>query len=117
MTEAFRALGGFSVVQDALLPAMKDLDLFQQVPELDVSVILVQGRHDKVAPGFLNQRYSDLLDAPEGKKLLWFESSAHMPHDEKPERFAALLNTERENGLQNRSSGTKIFFDRKVIDR
>ncbi len=65
--------------------------LFHQVPALDVPIFLIQGRHDKVAPGFLTRRYFDRLDAPKGKKLVWFESSAHMPHYEESERFAAFL--------------------------
>ncbi len=114
--EALRALEGLSAVQDALLPAMKDLNLFQQAPRLDVPVILVQGRHDKVAPGLLAQRYFDLLDAPEGKKLWWFESSAHMPHYEEPERFADLL---KEIGVSmtGQAGQDQKNFGRKVIDR
>ena len=90
--EAIRALGGLSAVQDALLPEVQDLDLFHQVPAVDVPIFLIQGRHDKVAPGLLTRRYFDRLDVPKGKKLVWFESSAHMPHYEESERFAAFLN-------------------------
>ncbi|MDA8029152.1 MAG: alpha/beta hydrolase [Nitrospiraceae bacterium] len=114
--EAFRALGGLSAVQDALLPAMKDLDLFQQAPKLDVPIILVQGRHDKVAPGLLTRRYFDLLDAPEGKMLLWFESSAHMPHYEEPGRFAALMK-EMGVSMTGQAGQDQKNFGRKVIDR
>lgn len=89
--EAFRALGGLSAVQNALRSCIKDLDLFRQAPSLEVPVFFFQGRHDKVAPGLLTRRYFDRLDAPKGKTLLWFDFSAHMPHYEEPERFAALL--------------------------
>ncbi len=104
--EAFRALGGLSAVQNALLPAMKDLDLFRQAPSLEVPVFLFQGRHDKVAPGLLTRRYFDRLEAPKGKTLLWFDSSAHMPHYEEPERFAALL---KKIGT-GMTGGTGLFF-------
>ncbi len=110
--EGIRALGGLSAVQDDLLPAVKDLDLFHQVPTLEVPAFLIQGRHDKVAPGLLTRRYFDLLDAPKGKELLWFDSSAHMPHYEEPGRFAAFL---KETGPGRTGQKGQKIFDRKVI--
>ena len=89
--EALQALSGISLTQDSLLPSMKDLDLFRQVPSLDVPVFFCQGRRDAVAPPVILQRYHALLKAPLGKELFWFESSAHLPHDEEPERFAVIL--------------------------
>lgn len=91
LKEAIRALGAIASVQEALLPEMKDLDLFRQAPFLKVPVFLFQGRYDAVAPSVLTQRYFDLLEAPHGKNLLWFVSSAHMPHFEEPNRFAGIL--------------------------
>jgi len=89
--EALNALRGISVTQDSLLLSMKDLDLFRQVPSLDVPVFFCQGRHDAVAPPVILQRYHAFLKAPLEKELFWFESSAHLPHDEEPERFAVIL--------------------------
>ncbi len=109
--DALEALRGISTTQNLLLPAMGTLDLFRQVPSLDVPVFFCQGRHDAVAPPVLLQRYHDLLNAPLGKELFWFEDSAHLPHDEEPVRFAAIL---RE--IKNRTEGPKKFPS-KVIDR
>jgi pimeloyl-ACP methyl ester carboxylesterase len=57
---------------------------------LNSPIVMVQGRHDQVAPGSAAQRYAELLQAP-GKQLVWFEHSAHMPHLEEPERFREVL--------------------------
>ena len=51
---------------------------------------MAQGRLDQVAPGEAAQRFHDSVTAP-SKQLVWFESSAHMPHLEEPERFRDLL--------------------------
>jgi pimeloyl-ACP methyl ester carboxylesterase len=55
-----------------------------------VRVVMVQGRHDQVAPGGAAQRYASSLQAP-GKRLVWFENSAHTPHLEEPGKFRDLL--------------------------
>lgn len=102
--EALQALRGISVTQDSLLPSMKNLDLFQQVPSLHVPVFFCQGRHDAVAPPVILQRYHAFLKAPLGKELFWFESSAHLPHDEEPERFAVIL-----SGIKARTERPKNF--------
>jgi len=52
--------------------------------------VLVQGRHDQVAPGSAAEHYAGRLTAP-SKQFAWFEHSAHMPHLEEPERFRELL--------------------------
>jgi len=102
--EALKALRGISVTQDSLLPAMRNLDLFREVPSLEVPVFFCQGSCDAVAPPVILQRYHGFLNSPLGKELFWFESSAHMPHDEEPAKFAATL---RE--IKRRLEGQKIF--------
>jgi pimeloyl-ACP methyl ester carboxylesterase len=57
---------------------------------LNTPIVMVQGRHDQVAPPSTAERYAELLEAP-SRQLLWFEHSAHMPHLEEPERFRRLL--------------------------
>jgi pimeloyl-ACP methyl ester carboxylesterase len=71
-------------------------NLFTQVPRLDVPVYFFLGRHDctVTASAALAERYFQDLNAPEGKRLIWFESSGHWPQLEEPEKFRAVLTDE-----------------------
>lgn len=66
-----------------------EVDLFTQVPRIEVPVFFFLGRHDHTATASaaLAERYFAALDAPRGKQLIWFEDSGHWPHLEEPERF------------------------------
>jgi len=69
--------------------AFYDTDLFKQAPRLDVPVFFFLGRHDHTATASaaMAERYFEALEAPRGKRLIWFENSGHWPHLEEPERF------------------------------
>ena len=73
-----------------LLPELEALDLTDTLPGLDCPIVMVQGRHDQVAPASSAERYAELLKAP-SKQFVWFEHSAHLPHLEEPERFREVL--------------------------
>jgi pimeloyl-ACP methyl ester carboxylesterase len=90
MGDIARTLRGMGTAQTALLPDLATLDLVETVPSIDVPVVLVQGRRDRVAPGEAAQRYLSRLEAP-SKQLVWFEFSAHTPHLDEPDRFRDLL--------------------------
>ncbi len=85
-----RTIRGIAASQAALLPELAALDLPRRVSRLESPVVMVQGRHDQVAPAAAIERYAELLDAP-SKRLVWFEHSAHMPHLEEPGKFRDLL--------------------------
>lgn len=90
-SEIVGTLRGMRFVQDHLLPDLANLDLFERLPQLDVPVFLLQGRHDYVAPSSLAEQYYQALQAPKGKQLIWFEESAHMPQHEEPGKFREIL--------------------------
>lgn len=69
----------------------QSVDMLVQVPRIEVPVFFFQGRHDRQSPSVLVEEYFERLDAPRGKRLFWFEDSAHSPYREEPERFARLL--------------------------
>jgi pimeloyl-ACP methyl ester carboxylesterase len=94
--DVVRTVRGITATQAALLPELAELDLTRTLPSIDVPVVVVQGRHDQVAPGTTAQRYTDALDAP-SKQLVWFENSAHTPHLEEPGKFRDLLMRARAN--------------------
>jgi pimeloyl-ACP methyl ester carboxylesterase len=82
-----------SAVQDSLRlvqPQLMTLNLFRSVPNVEVPVFFVEGRHDHVVPAHLAARYFEALEAP-AKELVWFEDSAHMPDIEERKRFQRLL--------------------------
>ncbi len=88
--DVLRTVRGITATQAALLPELATMDLAATLPRLEVPVVMVQGRHDQVAPGESAQRYASSLQAP-GKQLVWFENSAHTPHLEEPAKFRDLL--------------------------
>jgi pimeloyl-ACP methyl ester carboxylesterase len=88
--DIIRTVRGITATQAALLPDLASMDLTRTLPRLEVPVVMVQGRHDQVAPGAAAQRYASCLQAP-SKELVWFENSAHTPHLEEPGKFRDLL--------------------------
>jgi pimeloyl-ACP methyl ester carboxylesterase len=96
--DVIRTLRGVTATQAALLPDLATMDLTRTLPRIDVPVVLVQGRHDQVAPGESAQQYASSLQAP-GKRLIWFENSAHTPHLDEPARFRDVLLEIRDSQL------------------
>jgi pimeloyl-ACP methyl ester carboxylesterase len=80
-------LRGIRFAQDQLLPDLAKLNLFEMLPRLDVPVFLLQGRHDVVSPASTAEQYYHALQAPRGKRLIWFDESAHVPQHEEPAKF------------------------------
>jgi pimeloyl-ACP methyl ester carboxylesterase len=93
LLEIVGALRGMRFAQAHLLPDLAKLNLFEMLPQLDVPVYLLQGRHDYVAPSSIAEQYYRALQAPKGKRLIWFEESAHMPQYEEPDKFRETLFT------------------------
>jgi pimeloyl-ACP methyl ester carboxylesterase len=73
-----------------LWPQLLEVDLFEQVPELQVPVFFIEGRHDWEVPSILSARYFEALRAP-SKRLIWFENSAHLPNAEERDRFNQIM--------------------------
>ena len=94
--DVMRTIRGITATQAALLPELASMDLTRSLPRLDVPVVMVQGRHDQVAPGGSAQQYASFPQAP-GKQLIWFENSAHTPHLDEPAKFRDVL-----LGIRNR---------------
>jgi pimeloyl-ACP methyl ester carboxylesterase len=73
--------------------AFYNSDLLKQAPRLNVPVIFFLGRHDHTATASaaMAEHYFEVLDAPRGKRLIWFQNSGHWPHLEEPEHFQKKL--------------------------
>ncbi len=72
---------------------LKTLDLKKEAPQIDVPVYFMVGRHDVIVSAKLAAAYFEVLIAPEGKQLIWFEESAHRPHHEEKEKFLRYMRT------------------------
>jgi pimeloyl-ACP methyl ester carboxylesterase len=94
--------------------AAQRLDLIAALPRIDVPVVLVQGRHDQVAPGAAAERYAGLLQAP-SKRLVWFENSAHTPHLEEPGKFRDLLLAVRDRQLTTTSPHQPLTLPHQTL--
>jgi len=65
----------------------KNMDLFNDVPSLEIPAYFFCGRNDYNTPLSLIERYCAVLKAPRGKRLIVFERSAHTPFMMEAERF------------------------------
>jgi len=74
----------------ALYPQLSLTDLFVDVPEVKIPVYFCLGRHDYEVPSVLAAQYFEVLQAPR-KRLVWFESSAHLPNIEEKDMFNAFM--------------------------
>ncbi len=70
---------------------VRKIDLFRQVPRLEVPAYFLIGQHDVVGTHSLARRYFEMLEAPRGKTFITFERSGHWPHLDEPNRFRAIL--------------------------
>lgn len=92
-------------------------DLLKQAPRLDTPVFFFLGRHDHtaIASAAMAERYFNALDAPRGKRLIWFEHSGHWPQLEEPERFEAeLIRAADSHVALMRSNGAGLRQARRV---
>jgi pimeloyl-ACP methyl ester carboxylesterase len=90
MLDRFNFFRGVLQSVDALYPELSRTDLFLAVPELKMPVYFCLGRHDYEVPSVLSARYFEALRAPR-KRLIWFESSAHLPNSEEKDKFNEFM--------------------------
>ena len=81
---------GFKFSLDAMWAEVSSMDLNELVPEVQVPVFLLLGRHDRWTPPGLSVAYLEALSAP-AKEVVWFEESGHEPFADEPERFNASM--------------------------
>lgn len=73
-----------------LYAALLSVNLSDTVPQVEVPVFVAEGRHDRMAPVEVAERYFTSLIASR-KELAWFENSAHFPQWEERARFHEFL--------------------------
>ena len=80
--------------QNALLPELNTLNLFDKIKSIQVPVHFIQGKLDGIAPYRTAAAFCDYLQAGT-KSFSVFENSAHMPHYEEPMKFVKVLNKKK----------------------
>jgi proline iminopeptidase len=73
----------------ALFPVVVNFD-YSKVVRFQCPIILFEGRHDDTTPAEIAAQWLQQVRSP-GKKLVWFENSAHMAMVEEPGRFLVHL--------------------------
>ncbi len=66
---------------------IKDFDITDRLPEIEVPVLLISGEHDEVRPHVVAKVHERLRDS----EWVLFEDSSHMPHVEEHERFLEIV--------------------------
>jgi pimeloyl-ACP methyl ester carboxylesterase len=66
-------------------PEWMNLDFSESAPRIEVPVVFLAGRYDYNAPTGLTQAYFERLQAPQGKRMIWFEESAHVIFFDQPD--------------------------------
>jgi L-proline amide hydrolase len=70
-----------------VIGTIRDWDITGRLPEIDVPVLLLSGRHDEATPRIVGEVQKRIP----GSEWVLFEQSSHMPHVEEPERFLAAV--------------------------
>jgi pimeloyl-ACP methyl ester carboxylesterase len=82
---------GFSKALRSLFREFKQVNFMRTAARLDVPVYFFMGRHDHNKHPELVSEYYEMLEAPRGKHLIWFDKSGHSPCLEEPEQFAEMM--------------------------
>jgi pimeloyl-ACP methyl ester carboxylesterase len=90
LSDIFKTISGIDFSQNALLPELDTLNLFDKIQAIQVPVHFVQGKLDAIAPHEIGVKFYEYLQA-RTKTFTAFENSAHMPQYEESEKFANLL--------------------------
>jgi len=92
LLDGYRYTRGQMFVLEHMWDDFKEVNLFEQAPRIEVPVYFFLGRHDYNTPPELALRYFEMLEAPAGKQIVWFENAGHMiPHEASKEYSDALI--------------------------
>jgi len=90
LMDRINGLRSFLDTFSILYPQIQEVDFRQDVPALDVPVILVIGAHEARGRAVLAKAWFEMLDAP-SKELVVFEHAGHRPSFEEPTAFVSVM--------------------------
>ncbi len=70
-----------------VIGSIKDWESKDRLADIDVPTLLVSGKYDEATP----KLQQDMLAGIKGSEWVLFDSSAHLPHVEEPERYLAVV--------------------------
>jgi pimeloyl-ACP methyl ester carboxylesterase len=82
---------GFDFTINAMWEELKNVNLTKEIQSIKVPIYFFEGKHDVTTPTAVVGEFYDNLDAENGKELIIFEDSGHMPMIEEKERYQELL--------------------------
>ena len=91
-------------------PASKDtndLNVFKDVPAVDIPVYFIVGKYDMTCCASLQQEYYEAVIAPE-KKIYIFENSAHSPLYEEYDRGMQVLREIKDSNVMQDDTLPKV---------
>lgn len=91
-------------------PASKDtndLNVFEDVPAVDIPVYFIVGKYDMTCCASLQQEYYEAIDAPE-KKIYIFENSAHSPLYEEYDKGMQVLREIKDSNVMQDDTLPKV---------
>ena len=94
--DLIRLFRGHSRSMGPLWKEIYNINLFKEIPELQVPVCFLLGRHDHQVSSATAEKYFNILKAPK-KKLVWFEFSGHNPQFEEADAFNKVVISLRVN--------------------
>lgn len=93
LEDAFRRMGAeifetmFGPSDFHIVGTIRDWDVFDRLTEIALPTLIVAGRYDECVPEHMREMHQRIA----GSRFELFESSAHMPFVEEPERFDAVM--------------------------
>jgi pimeloyl-ACP methyl ester carboxylesterase len=81
---------GIHASVDTMTPELLTLDLEHEVTRVEVPVVFLLGRHDRITESMVAAGYFERLSAP-CKRLILFEESAHNIPFEEPDHFNKVI--------------------------
>ncbi|MEE6175099.1 proline iminopeptidase-family hydrolase [Mycobacterium sp. 050134] len=93
LEDAFRNVGAeifetmFGPSDFHIVGTIRDWDVFGRLPEIGVPTLVLAGRYDECVPEHMQEMHRRIA----GSRFELFESSAHMPFIEEPERFDRVM--------------------------
>jgi L-proline amide hydrolase len=70
-----------------VIGTLKTWNIIDQLPRINVPVLLISGRHDEATPAVVQP----FADGIKGARWEVFENSAHVPHIEETERCMQVI--------------------------
>ncbi|MFX1323699.1 MAG: hypothetical protein ACFE8N_02010 [Promethearchaeota archaeon] len=70
---------------------LKNTNFAEEIQILKVPIYFFVGKHDMITPTILVEDFYNNLEAEKGKKLIFFQNSAHFLIKEEKEKYQDLL--------------------------